>query len=356
MCVYEVGPFHLHTERLALTHAGKTVLLGPKVVATLLALVERAGETIAKEAIIERVWSDRFVEEGSLSQNVCVIRRTFRAYGAHDPIQTVAHIGYRLRANARRVAQPATRETLRRPLSRSWPAAIVAAALALVTLALVHSFDRVPRSATLSPEGRRLYTIARYYWNMRTSDGVQKSMRYFARVIDGDPRSPLGYVGMADANAAMGDYCYGTHRPKDYFRRARAYVLTALSLDAESAPAHATLGFVLLHEASYAKASVELQRALTIDPSYAPAREWYGIALARQHRLDDARRQLEAASRIDPLSVATLAWLSRVAYNDGRLRDAATYRQERIDLAPLPHQSPRVRRHPTWAAIESGTQ
>jgi DNA-binding winged helix-turn-helix (wHTH) protein len=351
---YEVGPFHLRAERLMLLHGDKPVLLGPKVVETLLALVERGGETVPKEALMQRLWADRFVEESNLAQNIYVLRKTFRSYGAPDPIETIPGCGYRLTVLARSIVAPEPDVIQPRLTRRIWVvASLFAGLVAIVALALAAGAGRHTRSAALSAEGTRLYTIGRYYWNQRTAEGVRKSQRYFTRVIDLDPSSPLGYVGMADANLAMGDYCYGAHRPGVYFARARAYALKALTLDERSAPAYATLGFVMLHEGDYTSAVTELRRAIAIDAAYAPAREWYGIALARRDRLGEASQQLELASNFDPLSASTTAWLSRIAYRERRFNDAAVYWRETLELAPGLARHPRLRRHPTWASVEN---
>lgn len=358
MTIYAIGPFHLRAERLVLEHAGKMVPLGPKAIETLLALIEHAGKVVSKEALMERLWPSCFVEEGNLAQNVYVLRKTFRSYGAGDPIETIPSVGYRLVATARRLPElpELTQPQWRAPLPR-WGTVVAVAgavALAIASLALViaHGSDQRSSSPTLSDEPARLYAIGRYYWNLRTSDGVQKSMRYFARVIDLAPDSPLGYAGMADANETLGDYCYGAHRPRDYFARAKAYADKAIRLDPQSAAAHATLGFIALHERDNPAVIAELQRAIAIDPSYAPAREWYGIALARRNRLGEAWLQLKSAAVLDPLSVSTTAWLSRVAYRDRRFDAASEYWRETLDLAPNLAQRPSLPGHPTWASIE----
>ncbi|HEY4441429.1 MAG TPA: winged helix-turn-helix domain-containing protein, partial [Candidatus Elarobacter sp.] len=77
MSWYEFEGFRLDVEQLLLLRDGEPVALGPKVVETLLALVERHGELITKTAILDRVWPDAFVEESNLAQNVHVLRRTF---------------------------------------------------------------------------------------------------------------------------------------------------------------------------------------------------------------------------------------------------------------------------------------
>ena len=56
MSLYEFGPFQLDVERLLLLHEGAPVALGPKVVETLLALVEHPGEVLAKGALLDRIW------------------------------------------------------------------------------------------------------------------------------------------------------------------------------------------------------------------------------------------------------------------------------------------------------------
>jgi DNA-binding winged helix-turn-helix (wHTH) protein len=359
MSVYEVGPFHLRVERLVLVHGEKSVPLGPKVVETMLALVERAGEVLSKEVLLARVWPDGFVDESNLAQNIYVLRKTFRSYGADDPIETVPRGGYRLTAAIRRLPEPAAVEATGKQQQRAFRRSAVTIAFgAAVFVAVIAAFVAVPdfgqhsRQTVLSGEGARLYAIGRYYWNLRTADGIRKSMRYFTQAIDSDPDNALGYVGMADANEAMGDYCYGTHRPRDYFARARAYATKALVLDPQSAPAHASLGFEMLHERDYAAALPELRRAMAIDPSYAPAREWYGIALARRDRLGEAQLQLEKAASLDPISTSTTAWLSRVAYRQHRFGDALAYWRETIEMAPDLAKHPHLREHPTWASIE----
>src|SRR6516162_8415447 len=196
MSVYEVGPVHLWSERLVLTSGGKTVPVGRKVVETLLALVESAGEALSKEALMERLWPGHSVEESNLAQNIYVLRKTFRGFGGADPIETIPGYGYRLTVAAHQVPDRPTLSSPPRRLSRfGWVAAALIVALtsapAILGLRGLHHQDRpVP----LSDEATRLYVIGRYYWNLRTAGGVQKSIQYYRQVIYRDPESPLGYV------------------------------------------------------------------------------------------------------------------------------------------------------------------
>jgi DNA-binding winged helix-turn-helix (wHTH) protein len=53
----------------------KLVPVPPKVLETLLLLVENNGHVVNKEAFLQRVWPGTFVEEGNLSQNVFMLRK-----------------------------------------------------------------------------------------------------------------------------------------------------------------------------------------------------------------------------------------------------------------------------------------
>ncbi|HJQ22818.1 MAG TPA: FlgO family outer membrane protein [Blastocatellia bacterium] len=95
---YEFGPFRIDTVNRRLTAHGETVPLKQKAVETLLVLVENRGEVLEKQALIERLWPDSFVEEANLTQNIYMLRK---ALGAYDYIETVPRRGYRFSAEVR---------------------------------------------------------------------------------------------------------------------------------------------------------------------------------------------------------------------------------------------------------------
>ncbi len=357
-----IGPFVLDIEQLLLLHEGRPVPLGPKVVATLLALIEHPGQILSKNALVDRIWPDAFVEEANLAQNIYVLRKTFRRHGSPDPIETVPRRGYRLTAPVRPLvsrlpaAASAADEALpvqaaptpagafafmappaSRTLYRRIGAAIAGVAFVAASVVLVASYGfghRHVAKGALSDEGARAYAVGRYYWNLRTREGVAKSLDLFARVVDSDPYDPRGYAALADANVTMGDYCYGTHRPATYFARARAYTKRALQLDPNSAEAHAAAGSLALENKDWGGSIRELQRAIALAPSYASAHEWYGIALLGSGHSAEGARQLKIAVDLDPLAVSTFAWLASAALHDRRFGDAVLYSRQALELSP----------------------
>jgi len=64
--LYEFGRFVLDAHNRILLKDGATVRLTPKAFETLLVLVQHAMQVVDKEQLLNKVWPDTFVEEGSL--------------------------------------------------------------------------------------------------------------------------------------------------------------------------------------------------------------------------------------------------------------------------------------------------
>lgn len=97
--VYEFENFRLDADNLLLFHDGEQLAPTPKVVATLLALVERRGEIVTKNQLMEILWPDTQVEEGNLTQNLYILRKTLGTRVSNKPfIETLRGRGYRFSA------------------------------------------------------------------------------------------------------------------------------------------------------------------------------------------------------------------------------------------------------------------
>jgi Tol biopolymer transport system component/DNA-binding winged helix-turn-helix (wHTH) protein len=95
-CSYEFEDFRLDSAHLMLYRNEKTISLKPKVVETLVALVERRGEVIGKDELMNRLWADSFVEESNLTQNIYLLRKTLGDCADGRPfIENFSRRGYR---------------------------------------------------------------------------------------------------------------------------------------------------------------------------------------------------------------------------------------------------------------------
>ncbi len=326
------GDFTLDAARSVLYHHGAAVALGPKPVALLALLAERAGSLASKDELMDALWPDGFVEEGNLTQYVYLLRGTLRDGGFPNAIETVPRRGYRLAIPVESVSDAAHHKG---PV-RSWPRTV---ALSIGFLLLsAQAVASPPAFARLTPESQRLYALGRFHWNMR-GDGLQhsldESVRDFQAVVARDPRNPLGYAGLADAYLSIYDYPCDERGCTRVAARALASAQRAVALGPDSAEAHTSLAMVLhALAADDAGAAREFRRAIDIDPNYATAHAWYGTMLTLHGDFDEARRQLTAAIRLDPISPASYAWLARASYYAHRYDDAIEYAREALALEP----------------------
>ena len=65
---YDFGPFRLHSSKRLLWCAGVPVPMAPKVLDTLLVLIEHRDRVVTKDELLERVWEGTVVEEGGLAR------------------------------------------------------------------------------------------------------------------------------------------------------------------------------------------------------------------------------------------------------------------------------------------------
>src|SRR5262245_1619402 len=92
---YEFGPFVLDAAKRRLLRNGEPVPLAPKVLETLLVLIDNRERVVTKDEIVTQVWGDTIVEEGGLTRNVSILRKTLgEKPDEHQFVVTVPGKGY----------------------------------------------------------------------------------------------------------------------------------------------------------------------------------------------------------------------------------------------------------------------
>lgn len=101
---YEFGPFRIDPLKRLLLRDGQAVALASKSFDTLLLLVERRGEVMLKDELMQRLWPDTTVEENNLTQQISALRRALGERAAeHRYIVTVPGRGYGFVSDVREV-------------------------------------------------------------------------------------------------------------------------------------------------------------------------------------------------------------------------------------------------------------
>lgn len=111
------GSYRLEEAQRRLWRGSDTVPLSPKAFDTLLLLVRRRGDVVAKETLMNSIWPDTHVEEGNLAFNIATIRRVLGDSGREQQyIATIPGRGYQfvapVQVAAPQAAAPATAHSL----------------------------------------------------------------------------------------------------------------------------------------------------------------------------------------------------------------------------------------------------
>ncbi|MES1258662.1 MAG: transcriptional regulator [Acidobacteriota bacterium] len=98
---YRFGSFTISAANRMLFRNDLVVPLTPKLFDTLFLLVRNAGNVVPKSRLLDEVWAGLFVEEGSVTQNICILRKLLAEGGLTSVIETLPKRGYRFIAKVR---------------------------------------------------------------------------------------------------------------------------------------------------------------------------------------------------------------------------------------------------------------
>jgi TolB-like protein/Flp pilus assembly protein TadD len=159
------------------------------------------------------------------------------------------------------------------------------------------------KKPTANPEAYELYLKGRFFWNKRTAADLRKSIEYFNQATEKDPNYALAYAGAAQAWLLLPGY--GGGGPNDCFPQANIAAKKTLSLDDNSADAHAALAMVRqLYDFDLVGAIAEFERAIELDPNNATAHHWFANhSLSAAGQTEREIAEMKRALELDPLSL-----------------------------------------------------
>ena len=199
---------------------------------------------------------------------------------------------------------------------------------------------RLSNSGPVDPETYQFYLEGRYYWSMRTEEGIEEGIKYFRKAIERDPRYALAYAGVADSYFALAGY--RIMPGKEVFPVAKEAALKALEIDEGLAEAHTPLAAVLAeNDFDLIAAEKEVRRAIELNPNYATAHQWYAeVVLVPLGRREEAIAEMERALQLDPLSLAINTDFGYILYLEREPDRAIVQLQKTLAMYksfPAPH-------------------
>jgi DNA-binding winged helix-turn-helix (wHTH) protein/tetratricopeptide (TPR) repeat protein len=337
---FQLDPVHRVLER-----EGELLAIPPKVVDTLIVLVERAGDIVDKGTLMHTVWPDTSVVESSLTRNISLLRRAL-AEGSHgEPvIQTVSKRGYRFlprvevisdTAEALEPDAPAPLPVI--PPGRATPPSmprLLLIALVIVTGLAVLLVSRLPQPAEPAlalNDAEREYLVGRHIWNKVEPAHVERALRRFERAAALDPDSALAHAGIADSHLLMIQLAMSSRARS--LAPARAAAERAIALDPTLALPHVSLGYVAaMNGLDLRSARREFERAVAL--GFPVALPGYGDYLTWVGDLDGAREYFARAMRHDPVSANIATRAARLEYFDRRYDAAIQLLREVLEREP----------------------
>lgn len=182
-------------------------------------------------------------------------------------------------------------------------------------------------------ESYKLFLRGRFFLNKFTTADAYKAVELFEKAIELDPRSAAAHAGLADAYIMLTEM--GPVPPHEAMPKAKQAALKALSLDADLAEAHSSLGMVQQdYEYDFASAEASFMKAISLSPNNPNPRQAYGILLTELGRHAEAEVQFAKVFEVDPLSVVANWIYSFCLFLARRYDDALERANSTLELDP----------------------
>lgn len=351
---YEFGDFRIDVANRLLFQNGQALSLTPKTVETLIALVRSKGELLNKDELLKTIWPDRIVDEGNLTQNIYLLRKTLgKAPDGRDYIETVPRRGYRfggeLRATAG-VPQTKSPEQSRPGVSAPRWLWLVGVVLMVSAITVYFALSRTVKSSSANPTSEA-YNKGLYFASKGTTAALEQSIQQFDEALRLDPDSALAYAALSQSYASLSSH-YDTQAltPDEALLKAKAAATKAVELDDSLAESHTALAVVeQRYDLGWAAAEKQFRRALELNPNYAAAHQQFSSLLAATGRTAEARSELLRAQQLDPHSLSIAKDLGELLLYERNYDQAIEQFRRAIDVDPTDPQAVATRRALGWA-------
>jgi TolB-like protein/tetratricopeptide (TPR) repeat protein len=104
-CIFSFYSFYINLSERKVVGNKERLKIPAKEFDILQILIEKKGNIATKEEILERIWSDSFVEEGNIPVHISKLRKILGSIETEPIIETISGTGYRLIPKIREVSE-----------------------------------------------------------------------------------------------------------------------------------------------------------------------------------------------------------------------------------------------------------
>jgi DNA-binding winged helix-turn-helix (wHTH) protein len=298
--VIRFGPFQIDARTWSLSRGSDPVDLSPRLVEILAAIVEKNGEIVTKDELLDRFWPGVNISENTLTRAIADIRKALGEHASEPQyIQTLARRGFRFIADA----------TVERPEPDEDPfQAWVQGKLALDSLNL---------------------------------EKLSGAIAAFERAVVELPSYAPAHAGLANAYLLQFERTRSGSVPdRGLLTRAMSAAKQACAVDPSLGEGWAVLGYLLSAAGKTEEAQAAARRAAALEPDN--WRHQYRLAYSAwgEERLRAADRALALMPGFAPVRMlSAMVFIARGTLDRAEREatvGAETQRRQRADRTPLP--------------------
>jgi DNA-binding winged helix-turn-helix (wHTH) protein/Flp pilus assembly protein TadD len=315
-------------ERAVIGPAGPETI-EPRVMQVLVALADDNGAVVSRDTLVERCWEGRIVGDDAIVRVISQLRRLAKATGGAFAIETIARVGYRLRAASPVEALPPgppdfKSGAIESPASmpartrRAVLAAGGAAGAAVLAAALW------PPAAGPDPariEADRLFAEGAKALRDGLPARDAQGIGFLREAVRLDPGDPDIWGKLALAYVHQSEYAEG-EAARAALARAEAAARQALALDPGQGDALAARATAKPVFGRWAAAEADLRRVLATTPANLPALAALSIVLQSVGRSAEIVPISDRIVAAEPLSPVYAFRHIYALWNVGRLEEA----------------------------------
>jgi DNA-binding winged helix-turn-helix (wHTH) protein/Tfp pilus assembly protein PilF len=229
---YRFGPFCLDIDRAALLKNGKTVRLRRQSFDVLLYLIERHGRLVEKEELLQAIWGNTPVTDDSLTHCLIDIRKVL-GDSQHELIRTVPRRGFIFDIPVHTLQERSKRSYVTMAIAACLVAAVTF--MAATKLPYLNDANRADPQVLVNIDALGLYKQARFLFNRRGPNDMEKARQYYLQAIDIDPDYADAWAGVAATH-----YIDLTENRADESKLAviKAFAEKAIAIDPDNAEGH----------------------------------------------------------------------------------------------------------------------
>lgn len=365
---FGVGPLRLRPSLREVQVGAETASLEPRVMQVLVALAERAGETVTRDELIARCWRGAVVGEDAVQRCVARLRKLAQSTGGFE-IETLTRIGYRLRpdATAERPSTPGRLEMpedsrpsivfasmhVQSPLSGDQRYAEILAREITEALALNRDVQVHVRSGAFGSGldqdvcaiGREMHVRYVAFGSLRRVDGASRITIQIAETSQGRIVWSHAVQSGTDRSPSTDLVIEISGRiANELMSQESARVLQKSSeLTAWEAVVRSRAAYQGISLPSVRRAADEARRAVQLDPNFGAAHAALANALAATYEVSgaldadlarEAKTHADAAVAIDPDNPTVLTWAANALGMATRPAQGFELALRAVELAP----------------------